>query len=1048
MQPREGTTHPVWRRGAVFAVCVIVGLLFADTASAAAGPTPLWQLGVTSQPTNLVPGSPNEQIFLITATNVGAADTQGPITIEDELPVGLTPQAGDCEVVGQRAKCIVTETVHPGRFAVAFIPVTVEPALAATSLESVVSIRGGDAEAAETTLETEVSASLPSFDFLPQPVGLDALLNGPNAVPVFRGGEAPYQLTIDTRFPSRSVSGLRNVGHPRDISVDLPPGLALDPAATPRCRESQLTSGSCPRASMVGRITVTTALGTPTFEGSALYNMVAPDGSAASLGFEPGKIGIYAHLLGSLRGNDFGLTAGAGSILAKYPFLGMKLQLWGNPSDPAHDQLRGGPVEALSRPLLTMPSSCGPLSLTARADSWESPGAFVTRTAPIENIFGVPAEVEECAGSLDFDPMLSVKPSTSVADSPAGLDVSVEVPQGLVPTGATASSLRRAEVTLPAGTFVNPAAASGLAACTPAEIGLATPIGQSPARFDAGAVTCPAASKLGTVEAVTPLLEDETEAGKPVPHPLTGSIYLAQPGQNPYSSLFAVYVAVDDRETGAAVKLPGEVELDPVSGRVTATFSELPQLPFERFKLDFFNGPQGPIRTPAVCGESATRAELTPWSGAAPTGREDRFAIVANPSGGNCVTAPDRQPNAPRFDAGTLAPQAGHSSRFVLHLARADGSQEFGALNLDLPPGLTGVLAGTSACPEAALAAAATETAREEQAKPSCPAASRVGHVAIGLGAGPTPFQTEGGVYLAGPYRGAPLSLAVVTPAVAGPFDLGTVVVRVAVFVNPVTGRLSARSDPLPRLLAGVPLDVRTLTLELDKPGLILNPTSCEPMSVDGEAISTSGQMAPTQSRFQVGECAALPFKPALSMRFSGALGRNGHPALRAVLRTKARGAALASASFELPAAELLDLRHLDSLCPRGTAVDECPGSSRLGYLRLRSPSLEEPLVGPVYLRVPSHRLPDLTAEVSSGPFRFLLRGRTIGAAGRIGVSLGALPDLPLSKAVLTLAGGRRGIVVNSRPLCRGTGVAAASITAHNGKRRELRVRPRLGPAC
>ena len=299
----------------------------------------------------------------------------------------------------------------------------------------------------------------------------------------------------------------------------------------------------------------------------------------------------------------------------------------------------------------------------------------------------------------------------------------------------------------------------------------------------------------------------------------------------------------------------------------------------------------------------------------------------------------------------------------------------------------------------------------------------------------------RGTVYLGGPYRGAPYSLDIVVPARVGPFDLGTIVERVAIEVDPASARVSLASDPLPAILAGVPLEIRSLTVNVDRPGFIRSPTSCEPMAITGSATTALGQAAPLEARFQVGACAALPFKPKLSLRLAGALGRNGHPALRAVFRGNPKGASLSRLGFTLPAGELLDLRHLRGLCPRGVPPTRCPRDSRLGRLRLVSPFLDGAAEGPVYLRVPSRRLPDLTAELRSGRLRFLLHGRTAARHGRLAVRFGALPDVPLARAVLTLAGGRRGIVVNSRAVCRRPGRARAAAVAHNGVRRQLRVR-------
>jgi hypothetical protein len=1003
-------------------------------------PRAAWHLVVTAQPTNIVPGASGPQGFFIVATNVGGADTEGAITVTDVLPSNLLPaaQEGGCAALGRRVNCSFTEVVHPGESIFAFIPVTVKGSTGAVR-PNVTTIVGGAAEGAKATLETDVGAPAPGFGFLNGPSGLGALLGNSEGVPVTRAGAAPFEFMVDLGFPTEMIgSELLSVGHPKDVSVDLPPGLSLDPTAVPRCSVVQLEGEICPLRSQIGVVSLALEpeIGPLALEDVPLFNLVPPPGSASDFGFL--FEGSAMHLVGSVRRGDYGLSAEAADLLARFPVLAMQLQFWGDPSDPSHDALRGGAVDPPSWPLVTLPSACGPLELGARTDSWEEPGLFVSRSVPIQGPGGQSLEVEGCS-ALEFQPMLSVEPTTAVADSPAGLQVKAKVPQRVDPEGSTTSSLRQLTVALPQGAVINPAEAGGLSTCSPTQIGLVSQVGGPKAQFDGAAVTCPDASKLGTIEAVTPLLQDEPEDGTLLSHPLRGAIYLAQPRQNPFGSLFALYAVIEDPRSGIVVKLAGEVVADPLTGQLTATFDELPQLPFEEFKLDFFEGSRAPLRTPALCGSYLSRGAMSPWSGTPPVDAESHFSIAANPSGGTCATSPGQLPNSPHFDAGTVLPAAGKYSPFVLDLSRGDGSQELGALDLNLPAGLAGRLAGSSYCSDADLATAAGKSG-EEAASPSCPAGSRLGHVVVDLGAGSSPFGVEGTVYLAGPYRGAPLSLAVVTPAVAGPFDLGTVVVRAAVDVDPSTGRISVKSDPLPSMLDGVPLDIRALRIELDKSELIRNPTSCQPTAITGSATSTQGQVAPLSIRFQTSDCGALAFKPKLALKFSGALGRNGHPGLRAALRSDPSGAALKSASFTLPAGELLDLRHVRDLCPRSDPVGQCSPGSRLGSLRLQSPLLEAPLEGPVYLRVPSRRLPDLGAELHSGELRFVLVGRTTDTGGKLGVSLRSLPDIPFSSAVLSFAGGRRGILVNSRSLCRKRTYVRAGFSAHDGRRRIVRV--------
>jgi hypothetical protein len=355
----------------------------------------------------------------------------------------------------------------------------------------------------------------------------------------------------------------------------------------------------------------------------------------------------------------------------------------------------------------------------------------------------------------------------------------------------------------------------------------------------------------------------------------------------------------------------------------------------------------------------------------------------------------------------------------VIDLSREDLAQHFGSFELTLPPGLIANLGST-------------------------PVGAEVGSARVESGVGPQPLDLGGKVYLDGPYGGAPFSLRIVVPGQGGPFDLGTIVERLAVDVNPATAQVSVRADPLPQILEGVPLQLRRLRVDLDRPDFIRNPTSCEPMAISGSATTSLGQVAPLSTRFQVGGCAGLPFRPKLSLRFGGAIGADGHPRVLAIMSSAAGEATTSSAHFNLPAGELLDLRHLRGLCPRDLPVDECPRKSLLGNLRIDTPFLDAPFEGPVYLRVPSHRLPELSAGLHSGPLAFVLQGRTTDARGRFGFGLVSIPDIPISEAVLSLSGGRSGIIVNSRSLCGQRPQGRATIRAHNGARRHVNVSVRV----
>jgi hypothetical protein len=606
------------------------------------------------------------------------------------------------------------------------------------------------------------------------------------------------------------------------------------------------------------------------------------------------------------------------------------------------------------------------------------------------------------------------------------------VPQNQDALGLAEANLKDATVRLPAGLVIDPAGANGLAACSPAQIELHGP---NPA-------SCPAAAKIGDVEVDTPLLD----------HPLHGSVFVATPRENPFHSLLAIYVAVNDPQSGVVVKLAGHVEPDPATGRLTTTFSENPQLPFEDFKLSFFGGSQAVLSTPTTCATYTTTSRLAPWT--SPAGADatpsDSFPVDNAPGGGPCPVTESQLPTAADFDAGTVTPLAGTFSPFVMHLTRADGSQRLSAVAVTLPPGLLGRLAGIAYCPQAAIQQAEQRQGPDggslELASPSCPANSEIGRVVVGVGAGAKPLTVQGKAYLAGPYKGAPLSLVIVTPAVAGPFDLGVVVVRAALSVDQQTAQVSAVSDPLPTILEGIPLDVRSLAVELNRPNFTLNPTSCEALAVSGKAISTAGQAAPLSSHFQVGGCPGLRFKPKLGIRLRGATKRGKFPQLTAVVQAKRGEANIAGASVALPHSEFLEQGHIGTVCTRVQYAEgrvpgeKCPAASIYGHARAVTPLLDKPLEGPVVLRSSNHKLPDLVAALH-GQIDISLDAVIDSKNEGIRTRFESVPDAPVTKFVLTMKGGKKSLLVNSENICDPGAArrAVARFTGHNGKLDQFR---------
>jgi hypothetical protein len=620
-----------------------------------------------------------------------------------------------------------------------------------------------------------------------------------------------------------------------------------------------------------------------------------------------------------------------------------------------------------------------------------------------------------CAG-VEFKPTLKARPTTNVADSPSGLEVDLEVPQTSSLSQRATSNLEKAEVTLPEGLGVDPATA--------------VPNGNAPA--------CPAASRIGSIEVESALVD----------HPLPGSVYAATPGDNPFGSLLAIYAVIEDPRAGILVKLPGHVVPDPNTGRLVTTFDNNPQLPFSHFKLSFFGGAHGVLRTPATCGNYSTTSSLTPWSApdsGPPAAAKDDYSISTPPSGGGCGAS---LANNPSLDAGVVSPVAAKYTPFVLHLRRSDGSQQISSFKTTLPPGLTGRLAGTAECSDAALAAAAANTGTAEQASPSCPASSHLGSVVAGAGAGPSPYYAHGDAYLAGPYKGAPLSMAVITPAVAGPYDLGTIVVRAALHVDGATGQITAESDPIPSILQGIPLDVRSIDVQIDRPNFSLTGTSCDPSSFAGSMTSTLGQVAPLSARYQLGECQGLAFKPKLGIRLFGGTKRGDHPALKGTVTMPPGGANIAEASVALPHSEFLDQSHIGTVCTRVQFAEgdgngsNCPAASIYGTATATSPLVDYTLTGNAYLRSSSNKLPDLVVALHgppSQPIAVDAVGRIDSVNGGIRTTFEGVPDLPVSSFVLSMQGGKKGLLQNSTNICKATNKATALIAGQNGKGVELR---------
>ncbi|HEY5815376.1 MAG TPA: hypothetical protein VIS95_03445 [Solirubrobacterales bacterium] len=836
----------------------------------------------------------------------------------------------------------------------------------------------------------------------------------------------------------------------RDVLVELPPGLVGNPEAYPKCTLLQfgatVDKSSCPQDSQVGvnEIRISGNLSGTFVE--PVYNMPAPGGDiVARFGFFAATYPMLINVrLDPETSNVIaaveGAPAGAELISAETTF-------WGVPSDPSHDLLRVTPFEAQGNkapppggresglspiPFMTNPTSCGAgKEMKVTATSYQLPDSPSTKTAPFPALSG--------CGVLELDPQVSLSPTTSQGASATGIEYGLSFPtqgfeQGHLKVG---SYLKRAEVTLPEGMTLNPSAAEGLGVCSEADLARET--------YNSGPnAGCPETSKIGSAISTSPVLDRQ----------VAGSLYLAKPYENRFGSLLALYLVLKVPDRGVLVKLAGKVSPDPRTGQLVSIFDDIPELPVATFELSFREGARAPLITPPACGTYQAISNLAPWSAPqSPLAKGNAFAIESGPDRGACLG------NPLPFDPGLLAyptnAAAGAYTPFYMRLTRRDGDQDLTKFSATLPPGLVAKLAGVSQCPEASIAQARSRTGpregRLELASPSCPASSEIGTVLGGAGVGSVLTYAKGKVYLAGPYKGAPLSVVAIVPAVAGPFDVGTVVTRQALRLNPRTGIVTVdgeSSDPIPHILAGIPLKVRDIRVFVDRPEFTLNPTSCEQMATEatvwggGTDVFGSADDSPfaASSRFQAADCASLAFKPALKLKLRGGTKRGGHPALQGTYRPKAGDANLSGLVLRLPRSAFLDQAHIRTICTRvqfaakGGNGAGCPKGAIYGQATAYTPILDQPLKGSVYLRSSNNKLPDFVAALH-GIVDVEAVARIDSVRGGIRATFEGVPDAPLSKVVVEMQGQRKGLIVNSRDLCGGANRANAAFSAHNGRR-------------
>jgi hypothetical protein len=831
---------------------------------------------------------------------------------------------------------------------------------------------------------------------------------------VAEAGVHPDLLVVDLKLgtyigPSRGAEPTANLKNAR---VELPPGMVGNAEATPKCTMAELKKGTCPRDAVVGfhELEYNGGRGVSPPAMDFVYNIVPPEGIPAR--FAMNTLGSGQMVVFDMAVNSDGrytIASNVTDIPESLQLIRSTLTLFGVPAAlnglgewMGYFGNRGG-GELI--PMLTMGTECGPQKpVKISVNSWQRPDQWLDAS------YTPAAEMTGCE-RLSFDPTFSMRPDSSVAGAPAGFTARLEVPQSNALEGQQTPPLRRAEVTLPAGVTLSPTAAQGLGSCTDEQAALRS----------LAAPNCPEDSRVGNVRIETPLL-----AG-----PLTGSIYQGAPkSMNAQSGdMYRLFLIASGY--GATIKQEGRITVDPLSGQIRASFDDAPRLPFSALDLEFRGGPRALLTNPSSCGTYAVEGELTPWSG--PQARTGNSFTIDQ----GCGVASQFKPG---FEAGTGSPIAGRFAPFMLRLTRPDGQQNLASVKTTLPEGLLAKLAGVPLCGDAPAATG------------NCPAASQVGKVVVATGAGTNPLyvpqagKEATGLYLAGPYKGGPYSLVAKVPAQAGPFDLGTVAVRSAIHLDPGTAQVSVASDPLPQMLQGIPLAYREVRIDVSRERFTLNPTSCDPMKVEGTIASAAGASAAVSDRFQVADCGALAFKPKLALRFFGKTRRAAHPKLRATLTMPEGGANIEKAVVKMPKTELLDNAHIRTICTRVQyAAKACPEASIYGYAKAWTPLLDQPLEGPVYLRSSDHELPDLVASLD-GAIHIDLPGRIDSVNARIRNTFWAVPDAPLSKFVLTMQGGKKGLLVNGTELCQAKPRAAVQFDGQNGKVSDSN--PRVGIAC
>jgi hypothetical protein len=836
----------------------------------------------------------------------------------------------------------------------------------------------------------------------------------------------------------------------KEMEFTLPPGLVGNRFAVPRCHQGEHEIEACPSDTQIGWLW---ANGHGLQQTVPIYNLVAPPNVPVEFGGE--RVGLIKVFLdGSARSDGTVVVH-----LRNSPFRQVseaELTLWGVPAAASHNSQRCTKLlpsvspqevectgksqeeeprasDVLPTPFLTLPPSClGQLTTRVRADTWENPEEWFNTSFDFVNEGAEhPLELAGCDRIL-FAPSIEVRPETSVADSPTGLDVDVRVPQDEDPDGLATSDLEETVVRLPAGLGVSPSTLNGRGACSEAQMGLTSE----------AVAECPESSKLASVEVVTPLLET----------PLDGSLYLAQQGNggegqgsNPFGSLVAVYLVIEGH--GVRLKLTGKGELNPVTGQISARFgadpvtgqSGIPQLPFNEFRLHFFGGPRAPLVTPRVCGSYETTSEMIPWSHT-PAPGEAQGTPVASPSSGFAISSGcPTGAFGPSLTAGTVSARAGGFSSFVTTISRQDSEQDLEGVQLHIPPGVLGLLSKVALCGEAQAQAG------------TCGEGSLLGSVSAAVGPGEDPFVVTGGrVYLTGPYRGAPFGLSIVVPAQGGPYRLdgpgtngnGEIVERAAISIDPNTTALTITTDPLPLIVEGVPLQVKAFYVEVNRPEFMFNPTNCAPAAISATLEGAQGATAEVSTPFQATGCSSLKFAPKLSASTSGMTSRAAGASLDVRVSYPAGSmgseANIHSVMIQIPKRLPARLKTLQKACLAATFEANpamCPAESVIGIAKVTTPLLSVTLTGPIYFV--SHggeAFPSVIVVLQGDGVRADLTGSTFISKTSVTTStFKSLPDVPFESFEAYLPEGSYSALAANGNLCKEKLSMPTVITAQNG---------------